>query len=235
MNFNKEILNKINNLVELSSNFDSGFKIVFNLQTETLNEENTDILYSMTKNYLLLRKEHGEIILMFNKLSNSISYDDILEDSSKKTNKTKVNEDQSYKSENFKLLYEISTFSTLINNINDLINNIDYQYKKIAIKYPKFINKKQILIILITFSNSDEKYINMINELKKEFPEHKYKIINCENEKDITKCEEELKDYVIKIKSLKSLPIIYIVNNRTINKIPLSKIDNAETIKKLLL
>ena len=87
MDFNKQILDKIDNLINLSSNFDSAFKIVFNLETETLSEENADTLYSMTKNYILIRKEHGEIILMLNKLTNSISYDDVFSDSTKKTKK----------------------------------------------------------------------------------------------------------------------------------------------------
>jgi len=235
MDFNKQILDKIDNLINLSSNFDSAFKIVFNLETETLSEENADTLYSMTKNYILIRKEHGEIILMLNKLTNSISYDDVFSDSTKKTKKNKDKENLNTKSDNLKLLYDISTFSTLVNNINDLINNVDYEYKKIAVKYPKFINKKQITVILITSSNSDKKYINMIEELKKEYPEHKYKVIVCQNENDISKCQEELEEYEIEVKSLKSLPEIYILNDSTINKIPISKLDNAEPLKKLLL
>jgi hypothetical protein len=236
MDFNKQILDKIDSLINLSSIFDTGFKTVFNLETEVLNEENTDILYSMTKNYISIRKEHGEVILMFNKLMNSTSHDynlfDNLAESSKKTKKSKEKDNSKF--ENFKLLYDISTFSTLINNINDLINNIDYEYKKIAVKYPKFINNKQIMIILITLSSSDNKFTEMIVELKKEYPEHKYKIIKCEDDKDILKCEEELKEYEIKIKSLKSLPLIYIVNGNTINEIPISKFDNIEPLKKLL-
>ena len=153
----------------------------------------------------------------------------------KKQKKNKDKENLNTKSDNLKLLYDISTFSTLVNNINDLINNVDYEYKKIAVKYPKFINKKQITVILITSSNSDKKYINMIEELKKEYPEHKYKVIVCQNENDISKCQEELEEYEIEVKSLKSLPEIYILNDSTINKIPISKLDNAEPLKKLLL
>ena len=235
MDFNKKILDKIDNLVKLSSNFDSGFKTIFNLETEKINEENAEILYSMTKNYILLRKEHGEIILMFNKLVSSVNYDELTEEPSKKTKKSLENNNLDSKLGNFKFLYDISTFSTLTNNINDLINNIDYEYKKIALKYPKFINRRQITVILITLPDSDEKYKNMVNELKINYPEHKYKIIKCENEKaDITKCEEELKDYNIKIKSMKSLPVIYVVNGTTITEIPISKIDNVEPIKNLI-
>lgn len=229
MDLNKKIIDKINNLINQSSNFDSGFKIIFNLDTDTLNEQNAEILYSMTKNYLLLRKEHGEIILMFNKLCNSISYDDILVETPKLQKKTKKNKEN----DNLKLLYDISTFNTLLNNVNDLINNIDYQYKKIAIKYPKFINKKPIIIILITPPNSNNKYINIINELKKIHTEHKYITIELsnDNDKNILKFEE-LKYYGIKY--TKDVPKIYIINGTTISDISLTHNQNLEQIKDLL-
>jgi len=233
MDFNKKILDKIDTLVKLSDEFDSGFKIVFNSELEKINEKNAEILFSMTKNYILIRKEHGEILIMLNKQINSINLDDV---NIKPIKKSKKVSDEIESSNNIRVLYDISTFNTLINNINDLINNIDYEYKKIAIKYPKFINKTQTTVILITLlSDLDEKYTNMINELKISHPEHKYKIIKCGNEKsDIEKCELELKDYEIKIKSSKSFPLIYIVNGNTITEIPLSKINDIEPIKKLI-
>ena len=251
MDFNKKILDKIDNLVKLTSDFDYGFKIIFNLETDKLNEENVDILYSMTKNYILIRKEHGELLLMNNKQINSINYDKFVQETTKETTKETIKEttkettkktkkssetsDINSKSDNMRVLYDLSTFNTLINNINDLINNIDYEYKKIAIKYPKFINKSQIIIILITSSNTDKKYTSMIGELKTTYPEHKYKIIKCGDEKsDIDKCEEELKDFDIKIKSLKSLPLIYIINGTIITEVPISKINDIEPIKKLI-
>jgi hypothetical protein len=227
MDFNKKILDKIDSLIKLSNDFDSGFKIIFNLDSDTLDEKNTDILYSMTKNYILLRKEHGEIILMFDKLKNSVNYDEVKEGTKNKKNTD--NNSEIY----LKALYDISTFSTLLNNINDLINNIDYEYKKIAIKYPKFINKKQITVILITPS-SDEKYTKMINELMISNPEHKYKIIKYDIEKDLSKYKEELKQYEIEIKSLKSLPVIYIINGSTKNEINLSKNSPDIPIKSLI-
>jgi len=241
MDFNKKILDKIDNLVKLSSDFDSGFKIIFNLETNKINEETSEILYTMTKNYILCRKIHGELLLMLNKHINSIDYDQLMEETiktkviNKKSKKSLEISNINSKSENIKVLYDISTFNTLINNINDLINNIDYEYKKIAVKYPKFINNSQIIIILITSLSIDEKYTGMICELKTLYPEHKYKIIKCGDKKlDIDKCEEELKDYDIKIKSLKSLPLIYIINGTTITEVPISKIDNIEPIKKLI-
>lgn len=248
MELNLKLLDKIDNLVKLTDNFDSGFKIIFELNTnDKLDEKNIKILYSMTKNFILIRKIHGELIFMVNKLINSVNIEDInnsdkkQEKKSNKTN-TKTKDKDEYENDDNnnlnKSFYEISTFSTLLNNINDLVNNIDHEYKKIAIKYPKFINKSQITLIIILEDNDEEdtKYIKLIEGLKSEYPEHKYKLIKCGNKKtDINKCENELKEYGIKIKSVKSLPLLYIVNNSNITEVPISKIGGGiEQIKNLI-
>lgn len=230
MDLDKKILDKIDNIIKLSGDFDTGFKAVFDLDSSKLNGETADILFAMTKNYINIRKEHGEIILMINKhISSNTNLID-QKSTKDKTLDTKIELDIP------SLLYGISTFNTLLNNINDLINNIDYEYKKIAIKYPKFINSNPITIILVysPINPEDTKYTGMIGELKLAHPEYKYKIINCNGDKsDISRCEDELRDYDIKIKS-KSLPLIYIVNKSTTTEIPIGKIQDINPIKKLL-
>lgn len=235
----KKLLDKIDNLIKLSNDFDNGFKVIYEINVNELNKENIELLYSMTKNYILMRKAHGEILLMMNKFTNSLNMD-INKTQEKKSTKnvSKINDDNNDMddSENTRLFYDLSTFNTLLGNVNDLINNIDYEYKKIAIKYPNFINKKQMMIILVSQDSDDSnnKYIKLIGELEKSHPEHKYKIIKCGDKKgDISKCEEELTEYKIKIKS-KSLPLIYIVNNSTVSEIPISKIDGIEPIKDMI-
>jgi len=234
MDFNKKLIDKIDNLVKLSTEFDSGFKVIFELESDKINESNAEILYSMTKNYILMRKEHGELILMMNKQLNSINFEpkkDVDKEPNKKNKKNNIDKEIDRTME----LYNVSTFNTLLSNANDLINNIDYEYKKIALKYPKFINKSQITLILIQSPNTEEKYVKIVEELKNKHPEHKYKIINCSDTKsDISKCEEELEQFGIKFKSFKSLPVIYIKNNSTITEIPLSKINDIEPIKHLV-
>lgn len=237
MDFNKKILDKIDNLVKLSSEFDDGFKIIFDTTTETITEQNTELLHSMTKKYISMRKEHGEIILMMNKQMNLLNANDSsMEDVNKiNTKKQKKNiQDANNDVNNTMKFYDLSTFNTLLNNVNDLINNVDYEYKKIALKYPRFINNKQLHVILIYSTDIDNKYVQLIEELKINHPEHKYIIMKCQGSKsDIDRCEDELKDYGIKIKS-KNLPLIYIVNKSTIAEIPISKIDDIEPIKKLI-
>lgn len=242
------LLNKIDNLVKMSSEFDTGFKIIYG-STNQLSEKEIEILYSMTKNYILMRKEHGEILLMMNKFTNSIQLYNVESQtggakSSKNGSKSgsilPSAESTSVTDEtNAKSLYDLSTFNTLLGNVNDLINNVDYEYKKIAIKYPKFINKNQMSVILIS-ENLEDKYSKLMDEIKSTHPEHKYKIIICrdgqngQNGQDkITKCEEELKEYGIKIKP-KTLPIIYIINGSTFTSIPISKIDVMDSIKNMI-
>ena len=169
MELNLKLLNNIDNLVKLSTDFDSGFKIIYNLDTnDKLNEKNIDILYSITQNYILMRKVHGDILLMMHKFTNSINLHSNIQNNNlqeKKSNKNtpKTNTDNIDDLETSKL-YDLSTFSTLLGNVNDLMNNIDYEYKKIALKYPKFINKNQLIIILIV-QNSEDKYIKLIGIL----------------------------------------------------------------------
>lgn len=236
MDFNKKLIDKIDNLVKLSTEFDTGFKVVFESDADKINEQNAEILYSMTKNYILMRKEHGELILMMNKQINSINIESKEDgDKDKEQNKKNKKKNTDIEVNNTMELYNVSTFNTLLSNANDLINNIDYEYKKIALKYPKFINGGQITLILIQSTDTDNKYMKMIEELKNSHPEHKYKIINCGDSKlDISKCEKELEPYGIKFKSQKSLPVIYIKNKSTITEIPISKINEIEPIKQLL-
>lgn len=241
MNINKILIDKIENLVKLSSDFDSGFKIIYDIPSNKIDNVNSEILYSLTKNYIEMRKIHGELLLIMNKLLNSNNLDLDLDynlNGDEKLNKKNLKKnisDDTIENSNTKILkplYDISTFSSLLNNANELINNIDFEYKKIALKYPKFINKKPINCILITDGKND-KYIQMIEKLKIDYPENIYKIIYCKNNEDKIKCNEELKELDIKIK-MNSLPLIYIINGSNIIEIPINKIDNIEHIKNLI-
>lgn len=242
---NKIILDTIDNIVKLSDSFDQGFKTVFELEPNSkIDSSSADILYSMTKNYIMIRKEHGELLLMMNNLLNSQTNNEKTDKKySKKISKNsnvELDKEDIRNTEDLKLCYDISTFNTLLNNINDLINNIDFEYKKIALKFPKFINAKPMNIILIS-TDTTNKYFKMIEELKQKYIQHKFITIFCSNDKNsISKCNLELKKFNIKIKSFDSLPVIYIVNGDTVTEIPINKIgkieglDPMEPIKNLI-
>ncbi len=211
MNFNKSILDKINNLVKLTKEFDQDFKIMIELTDNVLDEKNIEHVIALTKNFLLIRNIHGQLIIIMNKLINLSETND----------------------EELKQMYEISTFTSLLSNISDLINNIDFQYKKIALKYPKYINKRQFEIILITESNDENnEYIKLFNSIKSKYPENKYKIITTtklEMKKELTK----ILNQDIKTTS-KKLPILYIIDGIKFIEIPLDEIKDIESIQNIL-
>lgn len=221
-NFNNDLIKKINNLVLLSKDFDENFKIIISLQDDSISEENITIIYQLTKNYILMRSEHGYLILLMDKLKNSINTE------------KKVIENTN---DDINMLYNLSSFTSILLNINDLINNIDFQFKKIALKYPDYINMKPMIIILCINNNSDNsdetnKYINIIEDIKKIHPENIYKIIKCSKSKTKINLDEILEiDISIKINSL---PSLYIINGDNIVEIPINKINDLESIKKII-
>jgi hypothetical protein len=218
MDFNKSVLEKINNLVKLTKQFDHDFKIIIDLPNNVLDEKNIEHVLTLTNNYLLIRNIHGQLIVMMNKLINS----------------TEVkNDNKDDNDEYIEKMYEISTFSSLLSNISDLINNIDFQYKKIAVKYPKYINKKQFTIILITESNDENnEHIKLFNTIKTKYPENKYKII-ISTESEMKKEVKKILNQYIKLTS-KKLPVLYIVDGSKFIEIPLDKIKDIESIKNIL-
>ena len=206
-------ITKIDDIVKLSKNFDLNFKNIINLQNNDINEETVNNLYSLTKNYLLIRTNHGSLLLLVDNLKKSINLEENIDlDTENK-------------------LYELSTFMSILSNVNDLINNIDFQYKKIALKYPKFINKKPLQIYFFTDNIEDEnnKYLQMVNNIKQKYPENIYKIVKCNKSDKKIKCD----DIGLNIKIVK-LPVLYIVNGSSITEIPTDKIKNEEQLSKLI-
>lgn len=215
MDFNKSILDKINNIVKLTKEFDQDFKIIINLQTNNLNQKNIENVLMLTKNYLSIRENHGHLIIMMNKLVNSSI--------------NNINENSEYE----KKMYEISTFNSILSNISDLVNNIDFQYKKIALKFPKYINRKQYKLILVTETNDENaECVKLFNEIRSNYPEHIYKILKS-NDSDFKKELKKILNEDIKLK-LKNLPILYILDNLNLIEIPLEKIKDIESIKQIL-
>ena len=221
MNINKLLLEKIDNVVKLSSKFDENFKRVINFPDIKIDHEQIDLIYLLTKTYILIIAEHGSLILLINQLDEkkSLELDDLSTMSDELVEK----------------LYDISTFNSFMNNVNDLVNNIDFQYKKIALKYPKYINKKPFTIVLVTDhvqDNKNDKYIKLIESVKTQFPENYYKIVKCETGEKKLKCDKIFGfEQTLKITSV---PTLFIVNGTTITELPVDKVNDAETISNFL-
>lgn len=215
MNFNNLLIKKIDRIIVLTKEFDDIFKEVINLPDEQISETNINNIFTLTKNYIFIRSEHGSILLMYDKLKTNIN-----------SSITELNDDSINK------LYDLSSFSSIISNVSDLINNIDFQYKKIALKYPKFINKNptKILLFVDSIDNSNE-YVKLINDVKDKCPNNIYKIIKCENSGSKIKCDD-----IIGINGdfkVKKIPSIFIING-SIVEIPIEIIDSPEKLINLL-
>jgi len=216
MNFNNLLIKKIDRIRELTKEFDDIFKKVITLPNDQISEENINNIYMLTKNYIFIRSEHGSVLLMGDKLKSDIDI------SSSELDDQIINK-----------LYDLSYFSSIISNVNDLVNNIDFQYKKIALKYPKFITKNPIKILLFVDSiDESNSHIKLINSVKDKCPNNIYKIIKCENSNSKIKCDD-----IIGIKTtlkIKKLPSLFIVNGSNVIDIPLDIIDNPEKLTNLL-
>ena len=216
MDFNKKFLDRIDNIINKTSYFDSKYKIAIDYPTELTDHNSIQTVYSLTNYYKEIRQIHGELIIMLNEF----------------TQNTKSN-----KSDNQYNYYDLSVFSSIIDRINELVNNIDYEYKRIAIKYSKLIINEQLKVLLIINKTKKEqnKYIKMIDELKLEHPENIYEIVEYSddfiNSTDKKKCEEILQVDNLEITTVPTL----FVKNSIVVEIPLNKIKDIDMIKKQII
>jgi hypothetical protein len=81
-------------------------------------------------------------------------------------------------------LYDFSTFTSMIENVSNVVNNIDFEFKKIALMFPRHINNNRENIIFFKEKNKNTKYSKWIDEIKEEH----------NNEMDINVIELSSKD-----------------------------------------
>jgi hypothetical protein len=214
MNLNKIILDKISNFTLLSREFDNNYLNIIKIIDTQINDESKKNIFMVTKNYIELRSIHGELIMLIDDFKNLIKQ-------KKKTD------------ENTNNFYDLSTFNSILTTINELITNIDFQYKKIAVKYPNFITKKPLIILLFTDDDSENNdFVKLLNNVKDQVQENIYKVIKCEKNIKKFKC-----DNIIGIKltlKITSLPLLYIINDKNIIEIPIDKINNTDALKNLI-
>lgn len=225
MDFNKSLIKKIDNILKLSEQFDKLCSIILssNVHFDKTTVENVLML---TSTYMMIRSEHGLVIILNDQLKNKAN--PIINEM--KTNKISIT--------NTNILYDISTFTSIIENINNLVNNIDFEFKKIALMYPKLINKDVNHIILFVGKiKDDDKYVRMIEELKETNPEYSYHILehNIKNKKFdcgkiLGKSEPKTKLTI----NIEKLPCGFLTNGSTITEIPLEKIKKSNDLIKML-
>jgi hypothetical protein len=220
MTINKEyelitnsLISKTNSIMKFLEDFDNIFKILINIKDiRLLTAENITQIAKLTELYIFIRSEHGSLIILLDKLKDQIQINS--------TNLSdKLINDQ----------YTLSTFYSILENISHVISNIDFEYKKIATKFPKFINKKALILILVV-KNKDDEFVKIIEDLQKEFPENVYKVII--NDKEIINVKDVInKDLPLKIKKM---PSLFILNDDIITEISLDENSTLESLRNLI-
>jgi len=213
MNFNILLIKKIDNIMDMSTQFD---KLIMPILDNNASEPDVKNIYDITSLYILIRAEHGGILILNDKMRMSI-----------------IKRDNTLNDETVNKLYDLSTFTSIVANIDNLVNNIDFQYKKIALMFPDLIEKKQIDIVLFTKTlDKDDKYIKIIEEAKGLKKQNKYHVIECEKPSKVINCDKILNKCVsIKVEKL---PSLYLVNDDNIAELPIDKINDANDLIKMI-
>jgi len=211
MDINNSLIRKIDHIVKLSDEFDNIFTSLIKKKSD-MDSQTIEDLYKLTQLFIFIRSEHGGIIMLMDRKK-----DDIKSHSSELSDKL-VNE-----------LYDLSSFDSVMENVSNLISNIDFEFKRVAMMFPKYINKKPMTLILLTNNMSkNDKYIMMINKIKEIHPENIYKVIQCEKG-DKVNCGK-ISDKNINL-TAKKIPGLFLINEHKINELPSEQIDNVEILK----
>jgi len=209
MNFNKSLINKTNNILKKSEEFDKIFNEIINTDKHDI-----DKIYNLTNLYITIRSEHGGLLLLQDKLKNKI-----------------LSESTDMNDELINKLYDYSTFDSIKTSISNLVSNIDYEYKQIAVKYPSFVNKKSLTLLLFVNKIENNKYVDMFEELKNKHPENVYKVVETENNR-LVNCKSIInKDIKLKIDKT---PTLYMINGDIITEISLKENPDLEHLLKLI-
>ena len=173
-----------------------------------------------------IRSNHGELLIMENNLKKNIN--------KKIKNNIKLQKGGNPVNNNTEL-YDLSTFTSMIENVSNVVNNIDFEFKKIALMFPKYINNNRENVLFFKERNKNTKYSKWIEEIKEE--DNKDIDINVielsskdiDNKYNLSNISSNNVD--IKIKNL---PSMFIINNGNIAEIELKSIKNINEFKNYL-
>jgi hypothetical protein len=216
--------NKIENIIKKSTEFDN---ICIDVLSDVTNKNINKKIYNLTNYYMDIRSNHGELLLLENNLKKNIN--------KKIRNNIKLQKGGKQVDNNNNGLYDLSTFTSIIENVSNVVNNVDFEFKKIALMFPKYINTNKENVLFFKERNKNTKYSKWIDEIKEE----------DNNDIDINVIELSSKDIdgkynLSKISSndvdikIRNLPSMYIINNDNITEIELKGIKNINEFKNYL-
>jgi hypothetical protein len=204
--------NNIENIIKKSTEFD----LICTDILENLNSKDTrNKIEKLTNNYINIRKSHGELLLLENNFKKNINKNIKLQKGGNKNE-----------------LYDLSTFTSIIENVSSVVNNIDFEFKKIALLFPQHIAENKQNVLYFKDKNKNSKYSKWIEEIKNTNDNINLDIVELteENNKyNLSKLISENKDIEIK-----SLPSLLIIKNNNLIKVQLDNIKNIDELKKII-
>ena len=215
MDFNISLIKKIESILEMSGKFDKICTVILSGDVD-LTKSSIKNIKELTSLYMLIRAEHGGIIVLNDKMKKDIN-----------------TQDSSLSDILINKLYDLSTFTSISDNINNLVSNVDFEFKKIALMYPKLINKQtNHLLLFVKNGDKENKYIKMIEDIKKLRPENEYHIVECKSSDKKIDCGEMVG---MKLSlGIEKLPCLYLVNGSNIAEIPMNQLKNCGDLIKML-
>jgi len=218
-----DLSNKIEAIIVNTTEFDNN---CVDILADVTNKDINNKIYKLTQKYMDIRKNHGELLIVENNLKKNIN---------KKIKNNNKLQKGGVAVDNNTELYDLSTFTSMIENVSNVVNNIDFEFKKIALMFPKYINNNKENIILFKEKNKNTKYSKWIDEIKEEKNnEIDINVIELSS-KDIDSkynlSKASLNDVDIKIKNL---PSMFRINDENIIEIELKSIKNINEFKNYL-
>jgi len=204
--------NNIENILKKSTDFDL---ICANILDDVGANDISIKVEKLTNNYINIRKSHGELLLFENNFKKNINKNIKLQKGGSKNE-----------------LYDLSTFTSIIENVSSVVNNIDFEFKKIALLYPQYIGENKKNILFFKDKNKNSKYSKWIDEIKDTRNNINFDIVELseENKKyNLSKLTSE--DIDIEIKNL---PSLFIIKNNNLIEIQLDNIKNIDEFKKII-
>jgi hypothetical protein len=220
IDINKSLLEKIDNINKLTADFDILFDSLKDLQSSKINPEQINQLYKLTELYKSIRTEHGSLIMLFEQKKDYIklNIDDL---SSENLNKN---------------YFDLSTFESIIKNVSEILSNIDFEFKRIAIMFPKFMKKNiTTMILVVGIDNSSDNFVKIFEEVQNKHPEHIFKIFKSKANKKVNcgNIHGNLNGKDLNI-VVKEVPSLFMSNGETIIKLPIENIKNATSFEQFL-
>lgn len=246
MEFNNEFIKHVERIAKASKEFDDLYKgFIGKINSDTNDKHNVRMIYLLTQKYVMIRATHGKILLMLDQYMNTcIEHIDLTKDLV-----MDVSTDTDIDSDYVGKLYDISTFKSIVSDVNLLMANVDAQYKRVSAHFPKHIGKKQFCVVLFVDSKNTNvlgknerllKIKDVMEKAQREKPDHVYKIIPTQLSDDGNPSFPSgtqglgLNTVTLQKLNIKKLPALYILDSSTITEIPIKSSGSNEIFASII-